>query len=360
VFRDLQKALSIYGSASGGGVQEGDTPVKNKSALVGQLRKAITEALVFCQDKGIGFKQLENTQDAFLRTKFWDEAVEAILVNDDSKRNYFSIVNNVTKLYKAILPDIAASEFTNTQALLTRLADKIRLEVPDIDISKVAEQVEELLDDSITAGKFIISNNPSQLINLNDLDFEALKAQFNTGYQRTVAEKLKGNINSKVQNMVQLNKTRINYLDKFQKMIDDYNAGSSNVEWFFNELINFAQELKTEDKRAICNNLTEEELAIFDLLTQPEIKLSKEEELEVKQVARELLSTLKREKLVLDWRKRQQTRAGVEVAIKDILDKLPQSYSIETYEKKCLEVYQHIYENYSEREINIYQILNEI
>ncbi|MBD2568093.1 type I restriction enzyme endonuclease domain-containing protein [Anabaena lutea] len=280
----------------------------------------------------IDFTQLENTQDAFLRTKFWDDAVEAILINDDSKRNYFSIVNKVTKLYKAILPDIAASEFTNTQALLTRLADKICLEVPDTDISKVVEQVEELLDDSITAGKFIISNNPNQLINLNDLDFEALKAQFNTGYQRTVAEKLKGNINSKVQNMVQLNRTRINYLDKFQKMIDDYNAGSRNVEWFFNQLINFAQELKLEDKRAISNSLAEEELAIFDLLTEPEIKLTKKElaifdlltepeikltkkeELEVKQVARELLSTLKREKLVLDWRKRQQTRAGVEVA----------------------------------------------
>ncbi|MEA5579561.1 type I restriction endonuclease subunit R [Anabaena sp. UHCC 0451] len=360
VFKDLQKALSIYGSASGGGVREGDIPVKNKSALLGQLREAITEALVFCQDKGIDVKQLENTQEAFLRTKCWDDAVEAILVNDDAKRNYFSMVNNVTKLYKAILPDIVAGEFTTIQGLLNKLANKIRLEVPDIDISKVVEQVEELLDDSITAGKFIISNNSSQLINLNDLDFEALKAQFNTGYQRTVAEKLKGNINSKVQKMVQLNRTRINYLDKFQKMIDDYNAGSRNVEWFFNELINFAQELKQEDKRAIRNNLTEEELAIFDLLTKPEIKLTKEEELEVKQVARELLATLKREKLVLDWRKRQQTRAGVEVAIKDILDKLPQSYSIEVYEKKCLEVYQHIYENYSERDISIYQIFDEV
>jgi type I restriction enzyme, R subunit len=38
VFRNLQKALAIYGSASGGGVEEGDTPVKAKAALVEQLR----------------------------------------------------------------------------------------------------------------------------------------------------------------------------------------------------------------------------------------------------------------------------------------------------------------------------------
>jgi hypothetical protein len=92
-------------------------------------------------------------------------------------------------------------------------------------------------------------------------------------------------------------------------------------------------------------------------MVDSELGLIKEEESEVKQVARELLETLKREKLVLDWRKRQQTRAGVEVAIKDILDKLPASYSAEVYEKKCLEVYQHIYENYSERDMSIYQIL---
>ncbi|MDZ8050837.1 MAG: DUF3387 domain-containing protein [Aulosira sp. ZfuCHP01] len=75
--------------------------------------------------------------------------------------------------------------------------------------------------------------------------------------------------------------------------------------------------------------------------------MTKQEEQEVKQVAKVLLKTLKQEKLVLDWKKRQQTRASVEVVIKDILDRLPQSYSNELYEQKCQEVYQHIYENYS-------------
>src|SRR5512136_30511 len=39
VFRNLQQALAIYGSASGGGVQEGEMPVKDKGALIGQLRE---------------------------------------------------------------------------------------------------------------------------------------------------------------------------------------------------------------------------------------------------------------------------------------------------------------------------------
>ena len=83
------------------------------------------------------------------------------------------------------------------------------------------------------------------------------------------------------------------------------------------------------------------------MLTKPNINLSKQEEKEVKEIAQELLATLKREKLVIDWRKRTSTRASVEVAIKDVLDKLPQSYSDEMYERKCSEIYQHIYDSYA-------------
>lgn len=82
-------------------------------------------------------------------------------------------------------------------------------------------------------------------------------------------------------------------------------------------------------------------------MTKPNINLSKKEEKEVKDIAQELLATLKREKLVIDWKKRASTRASVEVAIKDVLDRLPQSYSDEIYESKCNEVYQHIYDSYA-------------
>lgn len=57
-------------------------------------------------------------------------------------------------------------------------------------------------------------------------------------------------------------------------MIDEYNAGSRNLETFFTELVEFAQELKAEDKRAIAENL-EEELAIVDLLTNIDIVVKK-------------------------------------------------------------------------------------
>jgi type I restriction enzyme, R subunit len=353
VFRNLQEALAIYGSASGGGIEEGDTPVKDKSALIEQLRGAIAETLAFCAARGVQLNKLDTTQDNFERTRRWDEAVEAILLADESKRTFFSLVGYVTRLYKAILPDREANEFAPIQFLLERLADKIRTAISDTDISEVMEEVGELLDESITAGEFVITPT-NQQVDLSKLDFDALQAKFSTGYKRTETEKLKGQINRKLQQMVRLNRTRMDYLETFQQMIDEYNAGSRNVEGFFRDLIQFAQSLEVEDKRAISENLTEEELAIFDLLTRPEINLSQQEEQDVKQIARELLETLKKEKLVLDWRKRQQTKASVEVAISDGLDKLPESYSAELYQQKCLEVYQHIYESYYGQGRSIY------
>jgi len=120
-----------------------------------------------------------------------------------------------------------------------------------------------------------------------------------------------------------------------------------NVEQFFEELVAFTKELNEEERRGIAENLSEEELALFDLLTRPNPGLSKKEEAEVEKVARELLKTLKQEKLVLDWRKRQQARAAVQLCIEEYLDRLPPTYTADLYHQKCEVTYQHVFDSYS-------------
>ncbi len=353
VFRDLQKALEIYGSASGGDVREGDTPVQAKAALVDELRSAIDLTLQFCTERGIDFDEIQTTTESFARIKLWDDAVEAILINDDSKQRYLALTQNANKLYKAILPDPAAGEFNPSLYAFAEITKRIKQLTPQSDITEVKAAVEEILDRSIGTLTYVIPES-NQLIDLGKIDFDALKAEFASGYKHTETEKLKGIISSQLTQMLRLNKSRMNYLEKFQQMIDEYNAGSRNVEIFFADLVEFARELNIEDKRAISEKLTEEELAIFDLLAQPDITLTEKEKHEIKKVAKELLSTLKQEKLVLDWRRRQQSKAAVKMAIEEILDRLPESYSTEAYQRKCQEVYQHVYECYSEAGRSIY------
>jgi type I restriction enzyme R subunit len=210
------------------------------------------------------------------------------------------------------------------------------------------EEVAELLDNSVATEGYVIrsSATSASYIDLSQIDFEALHQQFEKGRKTTEAQKLRAKVATKLTLMVQLNRTRMNYLDEFQKMIDEYNSGAANIEGFFAKLMAFTKKLSEEEKRGISERLTEEELVIFDLLTKPEVVLTKTEEAQVKKVAKTLLETLKNEKLVLDWKKRQATRAGVRYTVETVLDQLPRAYTPELFEKKCDVVYQHVFDSY--------------
>lgn len=55
---------------------------------------------------------------------------------------------------------------------------------------------------------------------------------------------------------------------------------------------------------------------------------------------------LKQEKLVLDWRKEQRSRAAVRLAVEIKLDELPDRFTRELYKQKCDAVYQHVFDAY--------------
>jgi type I restriction enzyme R subunit len=354
VFRNLQKALAIYGSGSGGGVNPGDMPVARKSELLTLLKKAIEEATQHCVGLGIDPSKIQ-VAAGFERVRLIDDAVDAILVNDETKRKYLSLATNVDRLFRAILPDVAANDFGPARKLFAVLAQKIRSLAPEVDIDEVVEQVEDLLDESIAAEGYVIHGEGDHRVDLSKIDFDALKARFAKGHKHIEAEKLKAAIGRKLRQMVRANRMRMDFLKKFQEMIDDYNAGSYNIDELFKKLTAFAQVLTEEDRRAISEQLTEEELAVFDLLTKPDPVLKKKEEAQVKKVVRELLEKIKREKFVLDWRKRQQSRAAVRTAIEDILDGLPeQPYPKPVYDNKCDLLYQHFYDSYFGENRSVY------
>jgi len=346
MFKSLQKALAIYGSASSGGTAPGDYPVLDKKELVKKLRETVDETTEFCRSLGIDIDKILMSS-GFERVKLRSDAVESILVNEETKKKYLSMALIIHKIYKAIMPDTAADELSPKARIFDKIAEEIRSLAPPADISHVMEKVEKLLDESIATEGYIIRDQPSsKIINLSEIDFEALKKKFNQGRKRTELEKLKALLESKLKLMILLNKTRIDYLERYQIMIAEYNAGSRNVEDMFNDLIELVKKLSEEEQRHIAENLSEEELTIFDLLTKPDMHLTKKEEQQVKEVVKELLATLTHEKFVLDWRKKQQARADVKTTVEDILDHLPEKYNADVYQQKCEVVFGHIYDSY--------------
>jgi type I restriction enzyme, R subunit len=198
VFRDLQKALAIYGSAGGGGVKEGELPVKDKSELVTALRSMINETRAFCEERGIDIQAiLAATPRGFQRISLVQDAVDALVVNDEVKKKYLSLANAVAQLYKAILPDMTATAFSGIVALFVVIAREILSLMPASDISEIMGGVEQLMDISVATKDYIIREpgvayETGTLIDLNQIDFDALQAQFNTKHKHIEFEKLRG------------------------------------------------------------------------------------------------------------------------------------------------------------------------
>lgn len=361
VFKNLNKALALYGDPTGrskGGGKTGDDgkhPANPKTELLERLREAIADTAAFCTEKGFDVRKIPEAQ-GFERVALLADAVEKLVINDETKKTFRTLAGTVARLYKASLPEDTAASLAPVCVAIAAIAKDSTLQPPEVDISKVLGQVEDLLDRSIAAEGYVIdADRAKHLLDLSEVDFEALKKAFDKSLKRTEAQKLRTAVESKLLKMVRENKTRMDYLEKFQQLIDSYNSGSVNVEEFFRRLCDFAKSLNDEDKRGLAEGLTNEELAIFDLLTKPGIQLAPKELKNVKAMARTLLEKLKADKLVLDWKKQQRTQAAVRSCIEEVLDGLPEScYPAELYQLKCEQAFQHVFENYSEAGRNTY------
>jgi type I restriction enzyme, R subunit len=167
-------------------------------------------------------------------------------------------------------------------------------------------------------------------------------------------ESLKAAVRAMLERLIRLNRTRADFQEKFEELIEAYNAGSKNIDELFAELLALCRALTEEQTRHIRENLSEEELTIFDLLTRPAPQLSADERSEVKKVARDLLARLK-DLLVLNWRGKASARSQIKLTIEDILDTgLPRVYTPDIYQQKCAAVFEHVYESYPERNEGVY------
>jgi type I restriction enzyme R subunit len=348
VLHNLNKALAIYATpTAGGGV---DAPIIEKSELIEQLRKNIQEMTELLDEWGISLSDIINAE-GLKCIGLIDDAIECILENDERQSQFKENNAIIQKMYRAILPDVSASEFQPVAKLLQVLAEKLESISPTIDITDVLQKVSELLDKSVKVEpRHVVEGveeyKPGKILDLSKIDLERLQEEFIKGHKRILTEQLKKAIEVRLNALYMLNKTRLNYMKKFQELIDEYNAGSMNVEEYYKRLLEFVKTLNKEEKRTLAENLTEEELAVYDLLVNPPLKITQKEILTVKKVAHELLEKLKSEKLVLDWRKKQQSRAAVKLCIEEILEELPEVFTDDIYNHKCGLVYQHVYESY--------------
>ena len=348
VFRNLENALAIYGAGPAD-----DAPIRPKDELVAELESALAEVIEFCTANDIDIAELENAS-GFEFIALQKAAVEALLIDEQTRRQFVKLARQARKTFKQLLPDPEAMAVAHRVAVIRTIGSKIESSTEAPDISGVMDSVSELLDRSVAANEYVIPTAEADpLIDLNQLDFDQLILRFE-GRKRTAAKAIEKNIEERLDDAVRQNPTRLDLAERFRRLIDEYNAGTHNLEEFLRRLKAINDELTDEEQRAVREGATEEELAIFDLLTKPEPELTRAQAIEVNSAAKKLLDRIADE-LVLDWKRKQQTRSAVRVAVLDVLnDELPDVYGPELFNRKVDTVYEHIYASYHNDGTNIY------
>ncbi len=351
VFRNIQRALAIYATPESGASI--DDIIKEKEELVELLVSTAKQTREFLKKLELDVDDLLKAKDAE-KIRLVDVFTNRILQDEQTKKGFLDLASDAYQLYKSVLPEPKAEDYYHEVTAYKVIASRIKEVIEEeADVSQVKKDLEDLLDRSIKAGEFVIKE--PKLKDLSNIDFEALRKFFDdTENKNIAAESLSAELEEKIKDMARKNKIRKHFLDRLNSLIHEYNSGSRDLDAFFEELLVLAKELSEEDARAIKENLTEEELAIFDLLVKE--KLNPDEVDRVKKVAHELLAKLKTEKFVLDWKRKEETRADVKITIRDMLyDNLPEpAYSEKDCEDRTQKVYFHIYDNYVDANVNVY------
>lgn len=359
IFGALQDALGVYG----GGVNEDEAEYKvgsaaeNKAVLLDEAKNAIVEAKVFLNGLGIDMDVIQKADSSnFEKQNIIQQAIDILMVPSNLEK-FTGHVRRINRIFKALLPDKGAMEFLADRALLSFLLkailDGMGQVIDDDDILHIVRtQVDELLDDAITTIE-IKSNLPNP-INIAEIDFDALAEMIarTTKPSRADAERLKRIIELRIQPMIDKNSTRIDFQQRFDEIVEQYNLGAHSAEEFFEQLKLFVNELDEEERRHIKEGLEEPELTIFDLLCQGVTLADKERDI-VKNLAKNLLGELEGN-LVIDWRKKQRTKARVQKTIDDILQGLPDSYDDNQWQNVCDKVYMHVYDKYQGAGASVY------
>jgi hypothetical protein len=83
-------------------------------------------------------------------------------------------------------------------------------------------------------------------VNLKDLNAKLCKS----------ADDLRAFIESKLDLMLRQNVTCIDFAQRYQRIVDQYNSGGSATENYFEDMLKFAKDLTVEDERHIREGLT--------------------------------------------------------------------------------------------------------
>lgn len=340
VFKYMKKALSEYATGDDGT----EYPAKDVDKLIEYIDATITEADEFLQTLEISLDKIIGEANTLDKLDELRSAYDAIVAKEQGKEQFKVILNTLMNLYEASKPEVFEKKWFNDKfSPLVYLHGLFYRTIDDEKVEHARLRMSQLLDSSVSAEDDLEDEQEvviykSKVIDLSRIDADELRQEIRSAkYKAIEIDDLKQFIEKALLQMINKNCTRIKFSQRYKNIIDSYNAGSSENEDYYEQLVKLLEEMQKEDERANTEGLSEEELEIYDLLIAGK-KLTKAEEQKVKLSAKNLYKKLtdnKQSLFMIDWYKDEQPKGRVIKMVKDSLDAdLPEVYDKVSFNSK--------------------------
>ena len=346
MLKSLREALAQYalGDDDAGG-EEIVAPIEERVQALIEAIEA-TEAHL----RGLGFDpEALIGSTGFTRIKGLKDAVEAVYTSDETKRRFEVLARQVFTRFKALLMEPSAFPYAERHDNIEAIYKKLTERRDTADVTELLKALHRIVNEAIRTQAPGDDQAEGLTFDLSRIDMEKLRDEFakKVRHKATALQDIREIVEEKLAQMLARNPSRMDYQQRYEEIVADYNREKDRVtvEETFRRLMELMEDLDAEQRRAVEEGLTEDELALFDLLKKED--LGKAERERVKQESRDLLASITARLNELDrfWEK-EQTKADVRVFILDkVYASLPTPpFTPEEKEAVAAEVYTHVWQ----------------
>ena len=267
------------------------------------------------------------------------------------RKSYGTFASTLLKLWKYLDREDITPEMKLQKDAIEAIYKELQQKRKHADITDLSVAINEIVNEHVEIDpEATMMVAESRRFDISGIDFDLLRREFAKSKEKNLVLKdIQELLQERIAQMLAQNPSRINFYEKYQEIIHDYNQeqNRATIEKTFEELMKLSHELTEEEKRYIREGFeNDEQLSMYDVLMKD--NLSKEDIKKLKVVAKELLEKIKDQLATMDHPfDKQETRASIIITIRDILWKeLPESYSDESINYYRDAVYNYVSQHY--------------
>ena len=348
IVKALRQALADYTANSDGG--DGNDPTIDKKELIAKVLETITAAQAFLKEHDVDLNVLIEAEE-FNRLSLLKVAANAMCETIEIKKTFSIMASRLLNLWKYLDRDDITTEMKRHKDAIKAIYKQLQKKRKDADITDLSVAINAIVNDHLEVEPSMVAEPMvGRRFDISGIDFDLLRREFaKVKNKNLVMKDLEEIIQQKLDSLLFSNPNRIDYYERYQQIITDYNKEQDRaaIEKTFMELMALANSLDQEEQRYVREGFeSDEELSLYDMLFRND--LSKEDIKKIKAVAADLLKKIKAKIAELDhWTDKQETKAAVDNLIRDTLwAELPECYdeiSISYYRQR---IYEYIYTRY--------------